>query len=52
MLASFIFLGGVTITPRVYAQGAIDLDADSPKSGGGKAAGKGKKGKNVEHRSR
>ena len=44
MLASFIALGGVTISPRVHAQGVMDLDADSPKPGG-KGAAKGKKGK-------
>jgi tetratricopeptide (TPR) repeat protein len=46
ILASFIALGGVTLSPRVHAQGVMDLDADNPKPGAGKA-GKGKK-KNVD----
>ena len=47
ILASCIFLGGVSISPRAHAQGVMDLDADSPKSGS-KAAGKGGKKKGVD----
>ena len=36
ILASFISLGGIAISPRAHAQGVMDLDADSPQPKKGK----------------
>jgi len=45
ILASFICLGGFTLSPHAHAQGVMDLDADSPQP---KKGGKGKPGKKAD----
>jgi tetratricopeptide (TPR) repeat protein len=45
ILASFICLGGFTLSPHALAQGVMDLDADSPQP---KKGGKGKAGKKAD----
>ena len=45
ILASFICLGGFTLSPHALAQGVMDLDADSPQP---KKGGKGKPGKKAD----
>ncbi len=48
ILASFIALGGITLSPRVHAQGVMDLDADNPKPGARRPANRGGRNRNVD----